>query len=169
MKLRETMNLPLSAREAAAMYADSDYAEIRRRTLGADAASAVVSGDPAGEFTVTTDLHLPTDRVPDIAKRFVGSSLTVRETQRWSAPAADGSRTGTMEFDVVGLPAGMQGTARLAPAGEGSCTVEIDGDLTAKVPLIGARLEKAAQPYVSKVLRAEERSATTYREQSAAS
>lgn len=167
MKLRETMTLPLSAREAAAMYADTAYAEIRRRTLGANDASATVDGDPSGAFSVTTDLHLPADRVPDIAKRFVGSSLTVRETQRWSVPEADGSRTGTMEFDVVGLPAGMQGSARLAPAGDGACTVEIDGDLAAKVPLIGSRLEKAAQPYVSKVLRAEERSAATYREQSA--
>ena len=45
--------------------------------------------------------------------------------------------------------------------------MDIDGDLVAKIPLLGPRLEKAAIPYVSTVLRAEERSAKTYRESQA--
>lgn len=69
-----------------------------------------------------------------------------------------------MHLDVVGTPAGLTATLRLTPTGESTSTVEIDGDLVAKVPLLGPRLEKAAIPYVSTVLRAEERSASTYLE-----
>lgn len=164
MKLRETLTLPLPASEAAAMYADEAYVEVRRRTLGADAASATVSGAAEGAFMVRSELSMPTDRVPDLVRPFVGSSVTVREEQQWSAPQADGARTGTMRLEVAGTPAGMTATLTLTPQGTDACTVVIDGDLSAKVPLLGPRLEKAAVPYVSTVLRAEERAAASYRE-----
>lgn len=167
MKLRETLTLPLSAPAAAEMYADPEYTQIRRRALGATDARSTVEGDPAGAFTVRTELTMPTDRVPDMVRPFVGSSVTIREEQSWSAPQADGARRGSMRLDVVGTPAGLTGSMRLAPAGEQSSTVEIEGDLVAKVPLLGPRLEKAALPYVSTVLRAEERAAATYRESNA--
>jgi hypothetical protein len=167
MKLRESLQLPLSASAAAAMYADPAYPPIRQQILEATSADATVQGDPTGAFTVTTELAMPTDRVPDMARPFIGSSLTVREIQTWSAPGGDGARTGSMELTVVGTPAGVTAQLRMSPQGESACTVEIDGDLTAKVPLVGSRLEKAALPYASKVLRAEERAAGRYREQRA--
>lgn len=162
MKLRETLALPLSPAQTAAMYADPRYAEVRRDTLRANAASSEVSGDPSEAFTVTTSLEMPTDKVPDVVRPFVGSSVTVTERQEWQAPAEDGSRRGTMVLEVVGTPAGM--TADLQMQGDaGSTKVEIDGDLRARIPLLGAKLEKAALPYVSTVLRAEEKAAMSYR------
>ena len=163
MKLRETLHLPLPARSAAAMYADPEYAAIRRETLGANEATSHVEGDPAGAFTVTTELV-----VPDIVRPFVGAAVTVKEVQSWSGPEPDGSRTGTMRLDVVGTPAGLTGTLRLAALDQARSDVEIDGDLVAKVPLLGSKIEKAAVPYVSTVLRAEERSAAAYRDRSGA-
>lgn len=162
MKLRETLTLPLSATGATAMYTDPAYTAIRRSTLGATRAESTVEGDPSGAFTVRTELSMPTDRVPDMVRPFVGSSVTIHEKQSWSAPDADGGRQGTMTLEVAGTPAGLTGSLRLLPGGEMSSSVEIDGDLVAKVPLLGPRLEKAAVPYVSTVLRAEERSAREY-------
>ncbi|AXK45508.1 DUF2505 domain-containing protein [Brachybacterium saurashtrense] len=164
MKLRETLSLPLAAAAASAMYADPAYTDIRRTTLGATEASSTVDGDAGGAHTVRTELSMPTDRVPDMVRPFVGSSVTIRETQEWSAPEADGGRRGTMRLEVVGTPAGLSGSLRLVPGGDTECRMEIDGDLVAKVPLLGPRLEKAALPYVSTVLRAEERSARSYAE-----
>jgi len=164
MRLRETLNLPLSARDAPAMYAEGDYTAIRRDVLGASSAESTVEGAPSGAFTVRTELALPTDRVPDVVRPFVGSSVTVREEQSWSAPQDDDSRRGTLALEVAGTPASLRATLTLSPAGETSSIVEIDGDLVAKVPLLGARMEKAAVPYVSNVLRAEEQAAATYRD-----
>ena len=73
-----------------------------------------------------------------------------------------------MRLDVVGTPAGLTATLRLQAAAQERSEVQIDGDLVAKVPLLGPRLEKAAVPYVSSVLRAEERSAATYRDRRSA-
>lgn len=162
MKLRETLSLPRSPESTAAMYADPRYAEVRGEALHARSARSEISGDPAGTFTVVTTLEMPTDRVPDMVKPFVGSSVTVTETQCWQAPSADGSRTGTMQLDVLGTPAGL--TGELSMAGQEQTTVVIDGELKARIPLLGAKLEKAALPYVAQVLRVEERAARTYGE-----
>lgn len=161
MQLHETLTLPQSPTGTAAMYADEGYAAVRREALGASAAHAAVTGDPAGAFTVRTELTLPTDGVPDMVRPFVGTSVTVSERQEWQAPQADGSRTGTMHLQVAGTPASLEARMELRPSGEGS-VVEIRGELTARVPLLGSRLEKAAVPYVARVLRAEERAAADY-------
>ena len=58
-----------------------------------------------------------------------------------------------MRLDVW-APAGLTATLRLRTADQERSEVEIDGDLVAKVPLLGPRIEKAAVPYVSTVLRA---------------
>lgn len=164
MKLRETLNLPLPPRAAAAMYADPEYTEVRRKTLGAVRAESTLEGDPAsGAFTVRTELTMPTDQVPDMVRPFVGASVTIHEEQAWSATEPDGTRQGTMRLDVAGTPASLTASLRLAPSADLTSSVTIDGELVAKIPLLGPRLEKAAVPYVSKVLYAEERAATTYR------
>ncbi|GAB2547436.1 DUF2505 domain-containing protein [Brachybacterium huguangmaarense] len=162
MHLTETLSLPVSAAAAGAMYADPDYAEVRRETMGARTASARVDGDAAGAFTTTTELTMPTDRVPDMMRRFVGQTVTVRETQRWQASGPDGARDGEISFEIVGAPASMTGRTRLAPAGEDASTITIDGELVAKVPLLGRRIEQAAIPYVSEVLGLESTSAAAY-------
>lgn len=162
MRLDETLHLPLRPDAVAAMYADPAYAAVRAETLHAADSSSDITGDPAGAFTATTRLSLPTAGVPDIARRFVGETVTVRETQSWSAPQDGGRRTGTMDIQVEGAPASLSAQLEMMPEGEGGTLVRIAGDLVAKVPLVGGRLEKAALPYVSKILRAEERSAATY-------
>ena len=38
----------------------------------------------------------------------------------------------------------MNGTVRLGPAGSGT-RIDVDGDLKAKIPLLGGKVEKAAE------------------------
>ncbi len=169
MKLRETLDLPVSASAASAMYADESYAEVRRASLGASSASATVQGDPSGAFVVRTELAMPTDRVPDIVRPFVGSSVTVREEQSWSAPASDGSRTGTMKLDVAGTRRGgervddadaegrglLHRPDRRRPHGEGPADRVAPG-------------EGGGPPTSPKVLRTEEKAAAKYRDSQSA-
>lgn len=169
MELHETLHLPLSAAAAARMYADPAYSAIRGSTLHAEDVTAEVEGDPAGAFTVRTTLRLPTAGVPDMVKRFVGAQVTVHETQRWQAPAADGSREGSTELEVAGAPARMTADLHLRPAGSEAAEVAIDGELVAKVPLLGRKIEQAALPYVSRVLGAEQRAAASYAQERPAS
>ncbi len=162
MHLSETLHLPLGVADVASMYADPAYADVRARVLHAHEATATVQGYPADAFTVTTSIEMPTDGIPDLMRRFVGTTVTIRETQTWQAPAADGSRRGSIAFEVAGAPASMTGDVALTPEGEAGAEMRIDGELVAKVPLLGRKIEQAALPYVSRVLALEERSAADY-------
>src|SRR5699024_11591131 len=133
---------------------EPEYTAIRRSTLGASRAGSSVEASPARSFTVRTELSMPTDRVPDMVRPFVGSSVTIHETQSWSAPAADGGRQGTMTLEVAGTPAGLTATLRLSPSGEAAGPADVGGQLVARRPPRGPGLEQAAVPAVHRALRA---------------
>jgi len=112
----------------------------------------VVTG---GGARVTTRRDLPTDQVPDFVRRFVGETLTVVRVDTWAAAGADGSRRGEMAVEIAGAPVRLTGTLSLTP--DGAATVEdVDGDLKASVPLVGGKVEKAAEPAIRSGLRKEE-------------
>lgn len=162
MRVNETLHLPLSPDAVARMYVDPQYPPLRASALRAHDVSASVTGSADDAFSVSSTLRLPTTGIPDLVRKVVGETVTVREVQDWSAPAADGSRTGTIRLDVDGTPASMTGDLRLAADGKNATTVTIDGELTAKVPLLGKKIEQAAVPYVTKVLAKEQASAAAY-------
>lgn len=109
-------------------------------TTGTWKADVSTTGD---HTVISTERVLPTDGLPDIARSFVGETLTVVEVQAWGPAAGDGSRTGELNLHVKGAPMTLRGTIRLSPTGSGSVH-ELAGELKAGVPLIGGRLEKAA-------------------------
>ena len=65
----------------------------------------------------------------------------------WGRPAADGSRTGTIHIGIGDAPVAMQGGLRMRVDGRGT-RIDIDGDLKARVPLVGGRIERAAEPSI---------------------
>ena len=138
------------------MLTDQKFQERKLAQTGALSytASVVVSGD--GGAVVATSRALPTDRVPEAFRSFVGDRLTVEQTETWNPPSADGSRSGTVSIAVAGAPVKMTGSLSLAPAGPG-CTETVAGDLKARVPWVGGRIEKAVEPAVRAAIEAEER------------
>ncbi len=136
----------------AGMLADRDFNEQVSERMGALAHTVEVDGDPAGSFTVTTVRTLPTDGFPDIARKFVGDTVDVRQTDRWKASEGDGSRAGTISVEVVGAPLRLTGTLGLTPEGDGTKET-FEAELKAGVPLIGGTLERAAEPAIRAAIR----------------
>jgi hypothetical protein len=100
---------------------------------------------PKGEQTeIVTSRVISTDGFPDFAKSMIGPKVRVTETIMWSRASADGSRTGTIDIAIGDAPVAMNGTLRMAAGGSGT-RIDIDGDLKAKIPLVGGRVEKAAE------------------------
>ncbi len=100
---------------------------------------------PKGEQTeIVTSRVISTDGFPDFAKSMIGPKLRVTETIMWSRASADGSRTGTIDIAIGDAPVAMNGTLRMAAGGSGT-RIDIDGDLKARIPLVGGRVEKAAE------------------------
>ena len=150
MKIATTMDYAGTPEEVFAVLSDQAFQEAKCAATAAIRYSAAVKANGGGA-TITTERILPADGLPDFARSMVGETLKVVETQTWGAPAADGSRSGTVEMSVAGVPVALNGTLALAPGGAG--TVEkLDAELKAKVPLIGGKIEKAAAPPIEEAI-----------------
>ncbi|MFP5335550.1 MAG: DUF2505 domain-containing protein [Actinomycetes bacterium] len=156
MRVEDTIHYEATPDEVAAMLADPEFVERKLVATHAIRHEIDVTGDAAGAFTVTTRRTMPTSDLPDVAQKFVGESLDVRQVEAWEAPAADGSRAGTLVVEIVGDPMRLTGTLRLAPDAGGT-TETLAGDLKASVPIIGGKLEKAAEPAFMAAIRTEHR------------
>ena len=107
----------------------------------------VASGDVSYRVDAVAE-HSAVERqmvTPSAVKKFLGDTLTLLQDVRWHQPSADGSRTGTLELTVQGMPAEAQVAIDLRPGGRGT-VVSFDGDFTIKVPFVGAKLESQAAP-----------------------
>ena len=78
------------------------------------------------------------------------------ETQIWTPPAPDGSRTATITVDFS-APMTFSGTLHLSPGDQATTTITTRGKFTASVPFIGGKIEKVAAEQTQRYLVAEER------------
>lgn len=153
MKISTTFDYAATPHEVFAMLVDEDFQA--RKCIATGALSHSVSISENGERTVIVSTReLPTDSFPDFVKRFVGATLAVTETQDWGPAGPDGARLGRLTVDIVGAPIDLAGTLSLAPGGAGSVE-SVDGDLVARLPLIGGKVEKAAAPAIESAIRVE--------------
>jgi hypothetical protein len=145
MRVEDQIRYPASPERVADMLADRDFVERKCVATGALAHEAQVVGDSRGVFTVTTRRTMPTDTLPDIARRFVGDTLELRQVEAWEAAGDGGGRVGSIVVEIPGVPIRLSGTLRLHPDGSGTVQT-VSGDLKASVPLVGGKLERAAEP-----------------------
>ncbi|HET8615598.1 MAG TPA: DUF2505 domain-containing protein [Actinomycetales bacterium] len=110
----------------------------------------------AGEATITTRRALPTDQVPDYARSFIGSTLEVLRVDHWDAPDTDGNRDGTVTLEIKGAPIRLNGSLALRVDNTGGTKQLIAGDLRASIPLLGGKMERAAEPALMSAIRKEE-------------
>ncbi|OYO19406.1 hypothetical protein CGZ93_13705 [Enemella dayhoffiae] len=93
---------------------------------------------------------------PPQAQKFTGQTLTIVEEVAWGPADGDGSRTGRLAVNVSGQPVTMTGTVRLTPR-DGKTLFDLQAVLTAKVPLLGKKIEQLAAPAVTAGYEVQER------------
>lgn len=138
---------------------DRNYIEAKCTATGSQQTRVKISGSEDSAITVRTVRVLPA-RVPAVAKSFVGETIEVTETQEWSAPDGDGSRSAIVTVVFSG-PLRFEGTADLRPTTDG-CSIRTRGQLKAKVPFVGGTIEEEAARQTEKYLRTEEALATEW-------
>jgi hypothetical protein len=110
-------------------------------------------GDAA---VIVSHRALPSDVIPDAFRAMVGQQITIVQTERWGPARPDGSRTGTLDVELGGAPIRMTASLTLSVA-EGGTVELVDGELKARVPLIGGKVERTAEPAVRAAIDAEQR------------
>lgn len=115
--------------------------------------------------TITSRRLLPTEGMPDAFRGIVGQQITIIQTETWGAAGRDGARTGALDVEVSGVPVRMRASLSLSTAAADAAashlgwrtTELLDGELKARVPLIGGKIERSAEPAVRTAIDAEER------------
>lgn len=147
MKIEETWSYAAPAEQVFEMLLDPAFQEAKCAAAGALSHSVSVN-DQAAPQVIETHREMATEGLPENVARIVGKTLKVVEIQRWGQPAEDGSRTADIDVSLGGLPINFVGHIRMTPKGE-TTHMHVLGDLRARIPLVGKKVEIASAPAVS--------------------
>jgi hypothetical protein len=154
MDVQKDITLP--ADPAAVLRLWLDPAFHQRRCEAAHAVHYEVNVDPVGATTapatVTTSRALPTDRLPDLVRSFVGQTLTLVERIDWTDESS-----AAVHVRVEGAPITLTGAYALGPAPEGGSRLAVRAEVKATVPIIGRKIEQMVLPVMQSALDADER------------
>lgn len=151
MALNASTTLPYDPATVLAVFTDEGFVRHMSEFAGGTLESLIVDGDTAGAFVLTAVRTMPTDRLPDMARKFVGETLSVTQTEHWEAPAADGSRQAALEMTVAGVPLNVSAVQRLMTQGTDT-VVDLRGKVTSSIPFLGGKIAGAAEPMIGKAL-----------------
>lgn len=150
MDIRTTLHWPALPDDVVAARCDPAYLEVLARRTGAVGHSVEVDG-----LRTVVRRVMPTDRFPDFARKMTGERLTLVETTTWRPDAdPDGARRADITMHVEGAPVTSATTTVVRPGGDGAVE-QVSGQVTAKVPLVGGRIEKAVLPALEAALEAQ--------------
>lgn len=161
MHFSESLEYPAPIDTVDRMLADPDYIAGRFDIPGVLDPDTSVSEED-GRVTSTFTSHVDTDKLPDIAARFVKSDTTVTITETWEPRQGD-TRRGTLSVKVSGIPVKLEAQSVLTAEGE-TTKRTVEGDLEVKIPLVGKRVEAKAVEYVPRLLAFESDAARAYLE-----
>lgn len=130
-----------------ALRLDPEFLTAMCRRTGALDQEVSATAQPDGSGHSLTKRTMPTDDFPDAAKKFVGKTLVLVEEVRWAAGVGTGTRSGTYEMRAEGAPVTYRADITITTTPGGSHEV-MQGDIVAKIPLFGGRIEKAIEPAV---------------------
>lgn len=133
------------------LFISEDFVRRVSEAAGGTLESFELTGDTGSTFQTVTVRTIPANKLPDFAQKFVGKSLTMKQTDTWSAPKSDGGREVHIQAKVSGVPVEADAIEVLNPNGD-STGIEINGKVTCGIPFIGDKVARAAEPAVAKAL-----------------
>jgi hypothetical protein len=147
MELKLSASYDATPEEVFAIVTDKTFREQACEKTKALSYDVNVS-QSSGDTVVRVSREMEAKDIPDMAKKFVGQTLTVVQTETWHPAAADGSRKADVSGEIANTPVTLKGTASITP--NGAQTVQaIDLDVKVAVPLIGRKME----PFVVDAIR----------------
>ena len=146
MELKLSASYDATPEEVFAIVSDATFREQACEKTKALSYDVQVT-ESGGDTIVRVSREMPANDVPDIARKFVGQTLTLVQTETWHAAAADGSRRADVVGEISNTPVTLKGTASIS--GGAQAVQAIDLDVKVAVPLIGKKME----PFVVDAIR----------------
>ncbi len=158
MRITEQLRHPASVDAVFAMLRDPAYQELRCQRSGSLEHEVTIE-EPVDESsdgpTVVTRRRMATDEFPDIAKSLIGRTVDIVETTSWGGAAEDGTREAGFTLSVEQTPVNLVGGVHITSEGD-ACVHTVDGELSAHVPFLGGKIERAIGPIITRVIELEE-------------
>ena len=132
---------------------DETYLKEKAATLDHREFEIVSRNDSGPGATVVTRKQVRAE-VPGFAQKFLAEWNTVTQTDVWSGPAADGSRTCTFTVEIKNTPAKITGTLALAAQGENT-GFDVKIECKVGIPLLGGKVESLIMTDLEKTAEAE--------------
>ncbi|GAA1048184.1 DUF2505 domain-containing protein [Arthrobacter russicus] len=151
MALTSTASLPAPVDRVVALFCSEDFVRQVSEAAGGTLVSYQLTGELSGAFETQAARSVPSDRLPDFARKFVGATLTMNQQESWSAPAADGSRTVSITARISGAPVEASIVQTLTADGA-QTTIEMQGTVSSNIPFFGEKIASAAEPAIGKAL-----------------
>lgn len=137
-----------------AMLVDEGFQVRRARAGNPEFARAVVTPGPGDGAEVCVRRQMVVD-LPGFVAKLTGGRVTLAERVVWpDGGGTTGARTASLTATMDGQPGGVTGVLRIEPGTAGT-TVTLDGEITARVPLVGGRVERYVAQMLDRLMRAE--------------
>lgn len=140
MNISESFTVPAPPYEVMRILLSDELAAKRMEIVGVTDYTHRCDG-----YSSVTDFRMDTDRLPSVAQRFIKNGIHVTMYAKWQGNRVDYS------FDMHGLPAQVFLSETATESGSGSTKLTAEGELTIKVPIVGAKLESQAARYIRPV------------------
>ncbi len=137
-----------SAESLAGLLSDPDYLKMRSENAGDENVSVDVNRAADGVRIVTVR-----DRkslIPVFARKLIGNRNRIVDETTWNEDGSGYRARYTIRIE--GAPVSVEGSTRLYPSGEG-CRYETTFAVTARVPLLGKKVENAIADQIEQTLR----------------
>lgn len=151
--------LPASAQDVIAAISSEDYLVYRYDEAGIQSFELDIIEDSAERFESLVRRKASTDRLPGFARKITGDSVTLVQKQFWNRNQTP--FLGELMMELEGLPGHILTRLELHDDGDGASTLHGHGEVVARIPLLGSRIEKLL---VTRVGDGFERSAQAIRE-----
>jgi hypothetical protein len=138
MDVREEIVYDASPDDVFEMLCDQAFREKVCRGIGSVRYDVSITRD--GDTALVRQDRVMKADLPDVAKKIVGDTIEMVQTEDWGKRRPDGSRTATFHVEIPGKPGAITGKVSLSPAGDGSREV-VSGQVKVSIPFVGKRLE----------------------------
>jgi Protein of unknown function (DUF2505) len=138
MDVREEIAYDASPDAVFEMLCDQEFREKVCRGVGSVRYEVTISSAADGA-TVRNHRVMKAD-LPDFARKVVGDTIEMVQTEEWGPRESDGSRRGTFHVEIPGKPGSIRGTVSIAAERAGTREV-VDGTVKVSIPLVGRKLE----------------------------
>lgn len=154
MKFTHKLFYPRSVEETVQMMRDQRFHALRDQQLRSHTQPVEVTD---GAFVIRTTAQVDASALPAAVRKFAKGAPTVEVEERWDADEAS-ARTAVK---IGSFPVSVSFDSQLLPA-EGGCERRLEGDVSVRIPLVGAKLEKQAVAHIDQINAIEARAAEQY-------